>query len=448
MGMAFEPKPKFLIRAMAYAAGTALLLHAGGAAAISLEQAYQAALKNDPTYRAAFYANEGGKENRILGRANLLPSITGGYSANRNRADITERLSTRHPEYNSRSASITLRQGIINLDAVARYKQGAAQTNAIAAQFDAKGQELIVRLVGAYIEALFANDQRALVEAQRDMLLEQSKVNERLFQKGEGTKTDMLETQARLDLAEAKVLEAKDTQLATLNTLAGIIGSEVGSLDSLKPDFRVRPGDATSFEQWKALALERNPNLKADTYGIEVAHQEVNKARAGHLPRLDFVASYSKNDSETINTLNQESTNRSIGLQLNIPIYSGGSVSAATRQARAGEERAKAELQAKTDKILVDLRKEYDSVASSVARIDALVKAVDSAKLLMKATEQSIKGGVRINLDLLNAQEQLYTAQRDLAQARYTYLLGTLNLRASAGTLAADDVREVASNFR
>lgn len=448
MATAFKLKPKFLVRALVQALGAGLLLHAGGAAAISLEQAYQAALQNDPSYRAAFYANEGGKENRILGRAGLLPNLSGSYSTNRNRADITQGLSTRHPDYNSQSANLSLRQSIFNFDAIARYKQGIAQSNTSAAQFDTKGQELILRLVGAYIEALYANDQLALVEAQRDMLIEQSKVNDRLFQKGEGTRTDMLETQARLDLAEAKVLEAKDAQLAARTTLAGIIGAEVSSLDSLRPDFRVRPADTVSFEQWKAIALERNPDLKAGTYAIEVAHQEMNRARSGHLPRLDFVASYARNDSETINTLNQESTVRSVGLQLNIPLYAGGSVNAATRQAVAGRERAKADLQAATDKVLVDMRKSYDSVASSVSRIDALVKAVESAKLLMKATEQSIKGGVRINLDLLNAQEQLYTAQRDLAQARYTYLLGSLRLRAAAGTLSAGDVREVASNFR
>lgn len=448
MASTFELKPALLIRAMARAVGAGLLLHAGGAAALSLEEAYQAALKNDPTFRAAYYANEGGKESRILGRSGLLPSLSSSYSSNRNKADIFDGRSTRKPEYNSRAGNISLRQTIFNLDAIARYKQGAAQSLASAAQFDAKAQELILRVVSSYIEALFANDQRALVEAQRDMLLEHSKVNEKLFQKGEGTRTDMLETQARLDLAEAKVLEAKDAQLAALNTLAGIVGADIAALDSLRPDFRVRPADATTFEQWKALALERNPDLKADTFGLEVARQEVNKVRAGHMPRLDFVASYAKNDSETINTLDQKSTVRGIGLQLNIPLYSGGAVSAQTRQATATRERAKAELEAKTDKVLVDMRKEYDSVASSVARIDALVKAVDSAKLLMKATEQSIKGGVRINLDLLNAQEQLYTAQRDLAQARYTYLLGTLRLRASAGTLTAGDLREIAGNFR
>lgn len=425
-----------------------LMLASGSASALGLVEAYEKARLHDSHYRAAFYANESGKENRILGRSNLLPSLSASYSVNKNRSDLTIGGSTTFPAYGSKSASISLRQALFSLDGYARFRQGAAQTNASAAQFDAEGQALILRVVSAYIEALYADDQRALVEAQRAMFVEQAKVNERLFQKGEGTRTDVLETQARLDLSEAKLIEAKDAQQAARTALSAIVGEQVTTLDTISAAFQVRPADTAGFESWKAAALERNPELKAQYFSIEIARQEVLKAKAGHAPRLDLVASYSRNDSETLNTRDQETKSRSIGLQLNIPLYAGGSVNASSRQAVANQERAKADMEAKTDKLLLELRKDYDLVASSVARIGALGKAVDSAKLLMKATEQSIKGGVRINLDLLNAQEQLFTSQRDLAQARYSYLLGSLRLRAGTGALSFDDVREVAGNFR
>lgn len=426
----------------------ATLMCSASASAMTLMQAFEAARAHDPVYRAAYYANESAKESRIIGRANLLPSISGSYSANKNRADIISGPSVSHPAYTSRAANVQLRQTLFNVDAYARYRQGKAQTYAGAAQFDSEKQQLILRVVEAYINALFADEQLALAEAQRDMFAEQKKVNDRLFQKGEGTRTDMLETTAKLDLAEARVLEAKDGQIAARTTLSAIVGTEVKQLDRIDPNFRVRAEDKAGFEAWKAAALQRNPALQAQLYGIEIARLEVLKARAGHAPRLDFVATYAKNDSETINTLNQESTVRSIGLQLNVPIYSGGSVNAAARQAVANRERVAAETQAKTDQLLLDLRKDYDSVSSSVAKIDALDKAVASAKLLMTATERSIQGGVRINLDLLNAQEQLYAAQRDLSQARFAYLVASLRLRAGGGALSADDVREVSANFR
>ena len=448
MAKVFKSKRRFLAKAMLHGAWAALLLHSTSAAAIGFLQAYEAALKNDPTYRAAFFANEGNKENKALGLSNLLPNVAASYSIGKDRTDITSDGTTIQPAYLSKSAVLSLRQSIINLDGIARYKQGIAQVQFGEAQYALQAQEVALRVAGAYMDVLFKNDQLNLARSERDLYFEQRKVNDRMFQKGEGTRTDMLETQARLDLAETQLIEATDNQTSSRDTLAAIIGAEVVSIDGLVPDFRVRPDDLMSFQAWKTIALERNPGVIAQTYGVEVAHQEINKARAGHAPRLDFVASYSKGSSDSINTINQDTTVRSLGLQLNIPLYSGGSVNATSRQAVAGQEKAKADLQTQIDKTVVELRLEYNQVISGVTRINALVKTVDSGKLLVTATQQSIKGGVRINLDLLNAQHQLYASMRDLAQARYSYLLGTLRLRAAAGTLSSDDVREVATYFR
>lgn len=441
------------LRGIAVAVGALCAVHAGGAAAMSLQQAYEAALKNDPAYRMNFYENEFGKESRILGRASLLPSLSASYSANRNRADIDAHdtlghTSTTHPNYISRSTVVQLRQPIVNLEGIARYRQGKAQTAQSAAQFEANTSEVALRVVGAYADTLFAGDQLALSQVQRDMYVEQQKVNQRLFEKGEGTKTDTLETQARLDLAEAQLLEAQDNLNSQRTTLEGVIGMDVGTLDKLSPDFRFDTQPVATLEQWKAIALANNRDLQAARLAVEVARLEIGKQRAGHAPRLDFIATYSKGDAETLNTYTQDTVNRSIGVQLNVPIYSGGSVNATTRQAVASYERTKADLEVKTNKVMIELRKAHDLTVSSVSRVGALVKATESGKELMKATEQSIKGGVRINLDLLNAQQQLFTSQRDLAQARYSYLLGLLRLRAAAGTLDGSSVREVAAYFR
>lgn len=427
-------------------------LQANDASALSLVQAYEAALQNDPTYRSAVHDNEAGQQYKVLGRSSLLPNVAMSYSANKNRADFTApnalgRLSTTHPEYESKSGVVQLRQPLLNLDGIARYQQGIAQTNYSDAQFSARAQDLLLRLVGAYSDAKFAEDQLELATIQRDAFAEQKLVNERMFQKGEGTKTDMVETQAKLDLSEAQLLEARDSLMTARNSLAAIIGSEVAELDELTDDFRVQPMQPASFEEWKALALERNSEIVAQRYAVEAAEQEIKKSRAGHAPRIDFVAAYSKGQSETLTTLNQDSTVRSVGVQVNIPLYSGGSVSASSAQAVAGHAKAKSDLDAKTNQVLVELRKQYNLALSSVARIDALVKSVNSARLLVHATQQSVKGGMRINLDVLNAQQQLYSAQRDLAQARYGYILSYLRLRNAAGTLDAEDLRTVAGYF-
>jgi protease secretion system outer membrane protein len=440
-------------RRLAGLIAAALLLQGGVASAMSLTQAYDAALRNDPNFKMAEAERAAGAESRILGRSALLPQVQANYSRNRNRADLTQldilgRPNITHPEYLSGTSSVQLRQPLFSLDAFARYKQGVAQAQSSEAAFDVRRQELVLRVVGAYTDALFASEQVRLATAQRDTLAEQTKVNDRMFAKGEGTRTDQLETQARLDVAEASLIEAQDNLTTALATLSEIVGEEVKQLDGLAPVFPIAPMPAGGFEAWKALALSNNPELIARTYNVEVARQEVNKQRAGHFPRVDFVATYAKADAETLNTYQQESTSRAIGVQVTIPIYAGGAVSASTRQASANQIRAKAELEAQTDRILVDLRKQYSAAISSVSRIQALEKAVESGRLLMKATEQSIKGGVRINLDLLNAQQQLYVSERDLAQARYNYLLSLLRLRAAAGTLSQEDVTTTARYFR
>jgi protease secretion system outer membrane protein len=426
----------------------------GNAAAISLQQAYEAALKNDPQYRMNFYENESAKENRILGRSNLLPQVSASYSASRNIADL-EVISSNpklgneltHPRYISRSSAVQVRQPILNLDGWMRYRQGKVQTEQGAKQFESDTAQVILRVVGAYSDALFAEDQVALSKVQRDMYLEQMKVNRRLFEKGEGTKTDMLETQARLDLAEAQLVEAEDNATAMRDTLAGVIGMDPGTLDPLGADFHFQDRAPKSFEDLRAAALAHNPQLAAARLAVENARLEIQRDKAGHAPRVDLIAAYSKDDAASLTTYNQNTVNRTIGVQVNIPIYQGGAINATTRQAAASWNRAQADFDNRTNQVMVELRKAYDLVQNSTAKINALEKAVASGRELMKATEQSIKGGVRINLDLLNAQQQLYTSQRDLAQARYMYLLGLLRMRAAAGTLDAGAVREVAAYF-
>jgi protease secretion system outer membrane protein len=419
--------------------------------AYSLVQAYQDAAQNDATYRGAKYENEAGQENKTIARSNLLPSLALNYSKNKNRADYTTQsafgTNTSHPEYDSSAANLSLRQPVLNLDGVARYRQGVAQAQASEAQLTSRHHDLMVRVVSAYLDLLFSDDQLALAVAQRDTLLEQKKVNERLFAKGEGTRTDVLETQARLDLAEAQVVETRDAQSLNRSNLKAIVGHDVGQLDGLGKEFNPMPLQPAEFEAWRDLALKNNPELQAQQYGIEVARQEVTRSKAGHAPRLDFVANYAKNSSESITTLNQDSTIRSIGFQFSMPLYSGGGVNASTRQAAANYQRSKADLDARMDRVLNDLQHQHSVVVSSVARLDALMKAVESAKALIVATQQSIKGGVRINLDLLNARQQYFSAQRDLAQARYNYVQAYMHLRAASGTLAREDLNKLAGYF-
>lgn len=444
--MAFRWKNPYLQLAFASCAIGGVML-SGPVAAITLTQAYEAALKNDPAYRSAFYSSESAKENKALGMSSILPSVSASYSASQNRTTLTDSLGRRPYDYLSRSSTVQLRQSLFNLDGWFRFRQGAAQARYGEAQFASQQQEVIVRVISAYVDVLYKQDLLALAKVERDAYLEQRKVNDRLFEKGEGTKTDMLETQARLDAAEAQVLETQDLLTSSRDTLSQIVGGDIGELDTLVPDFRPRDVDSVSFEQWKQVALDRNPEIRTARIGLEIASTDLTRQKAGHAPRVDFVGTYGKTSSDSITTVNQDQVIRSVGVQVSIPIYAGGAINAQARQAAANKGKAEADLQQQIDKTLLELRKGYTALASSISRLGALEKTVASANVLVDATQRSVAAGVRINLDVLNARQQLYTAKRDQAQARYNYLLTTLRMRATVGSLTGDDVREMAPYF-
>ncbi|WP_240788719.1 TolC family outer membrane protein [Ramlibacter henchirensis] len=434
------------------AAAALLAVAAPSSFAISLVEAYEAAVKNDPVYRSAQHENEAAQQFAVLGRSNLLPSIAATYAPSRNRADVTNTGvgggATDHRRYSALSANLQLRQPLYHPEGMARYRQGVAQTKGSDAQFAGRSQELIVRLASAYTFAKYAEDQLALAVAQRDALSEQRRTNQRLFLRGEGTRTDVVETQARLDLAVAQVLEANDNVRNARDALSAIVGQDVSQLDALTDDFRVKQLVPGEFADWRGIALSTNPEIQARRHAVDVAQEEANRHRAGHLPRLDLVASAGRNDSESITTFNQKANIRSVGVQLNVPLYSGGAVSAAVAQAESNAEKAKADLDVATNEVLIELRKQFDLTASSVARLDAARAALDSATLLVEATRRSVAGGQRINLDVLQAQQQLFDARRTLAQARYNHLLSLLRLRFAAGVLQMSDLVEMASYFK
>ncbi|MCH8621110.1 TolC family outer membrane protein [Undibacterium sp. TS12] len=435
-----------------------LMATAGQVQAMGLLQAYEAALMNDPAYRAAVSENIAGKEYRNIGRAGLLPTIQYNYGTSKNRAEQTQPnpfvvaqpdrpTITSDYDYTSLTNTLSLRQTLFSLDTTARYRQGIAQTNYSDAIFSARSKDLIIRLVSAYADAKYAEDQLDLFRAQRDAYAEQKRINERMFEKGEGTKTDMLETQAKLDIAESQVIEAQDNLLNARNTFSAIVGKDVTQLDGLRPEFKVMPGSLSGFDEWMQVAMDNNPEISAAQYTVESAEQEISKSKAGHTPRLELNASYNRAIADSLTNRTQDQTIKSIGVSLIIPIYSGGYVNAISNQAVANRDKAKADLESTRNRISIELRKQYNAVQTSVTKIGALQKSVDSSTLLVEATKQSVKGGVRINLDVLSAEQQLVAAKRDLAQAKYNYLISFLKLRVAAGTVNMDDMQAVANYF-
>ena len=420
--------------------------------AITLVEAYTLARDNDPTFQAAFYAHQAGQEFKALGRSNLLPVVTASYSRYKNHADIdfdnglVKRTEER--DYASQTASVQLRQPLINFDGYARYKQGVAQTSLSDQEFAIREQELILRVFNRYAAVLYAEDMLGLAKSKRAAYSAQKQANLFMYENGEGTKTDILESQAKYDLAEADIVEAQNILTDARATLNKVLGKRIDQIQPLIEDFATLPVEPINLEQWESLALKSNLELAAQRHTLEVAEQEVNRSKAAYMPRLDAVMSWSNNVSDTTNTYNQDATVNSIGLQFTLPIYSGGATPARVSQSKANLLKAKAEFDEKANAVIIELQKQFNLVLDSQLRLTALTTAVNSAQLLVTATHKSIKGGTRTNIDVLNAESQLFEAKGDLLLARYNYLQSYLNLKKVVGTLGFDDLQIVAARFQ
>lgn len=440
------------------AAGIGLVcLASPSAQALDLLHAYEAALGNDPVFRAAVKENEAGQANRVIGRAAVMPKVGVNYNQFANDSAISGPIVTGgpsqsiHRSYPSDMVSVQLTQPLFNLGALAQMRQGMAQGDLSEARFIYQTQDLLVRVLQLYSDVLYAQDNLSYLISQRDAYKEQLKVNQRTYERGEGTVTDALETRASYEMSEAQVIEANDVLENNKRKLEALIGLQLHSAKEVRPlghNFRVMPLSPKAFELWKDLALSSNAELRASEHNVEVAKQEYEKQKAAHYPVVSAVAGWSQQKSQTYVAINQNAINSQVGVQVSMPLFSGGEIVGRASQARANYEKAQSERDQVRDKVVTELRKQYDAANSSLQRIEALNRAVDSATELTRAMRKSVQGGQRINLDVLVADKGLATAKRDLAQAKYNYMLSLLRLKQQAGNLALEDLEKIAMNFQ
>ncbi|WPO48466.1 MULTISPECIES: TolC family outer membrane protein [Pseudomonas] len=435
---------------------TVALLVCTHAQAMGPFQVYEQALRNDPVFLGAIKERDAGLENRIIGRAGLLPKLNYSYNKGRNNSQATVpdgRGGTSHDDrnYDSYGSTFTLQQPLIDYEAYASYRKGVAQALFADENFRGKSQELLVRVLTYYTQALFAQDQIEIAQAKKKAFEQQFQQNEHMFRQGEGTRTDILEAESRYELATAEEIEARDEQDAALRELGALIGVptvDIRDLDPLRERFESFTLSPANYDAWHELAISNNPNLASQRQAVEVARYEIERNRAGHLPRLSAYATSRRVESESGNTYNQRYDTNTIGIEISMPLYAGGGVSAATRQASRTMEQAEYELDSQTRTTLIELRRQFSACLSGVSKLRAYQKALTSAEALVVSTKQSILGGERVNLDALNAEQQLYTTRRDLAQARYDYLMAWTKLHYYAGTLREDDLARVDEAFR
>jgi protease secretion system outer membrane protein len=439
----------FVKAALVCAMSSVALASWAQASVLDLKQVYQAALEQDATIRASRAAADSGRERLPQARAGLLPQVSASAGRNNNNLDTTApnilgNPVTTNDQYFSDNRTLQVRQPLINMQRWLQFQQAKSVVEEVEANLDRDLQNLVVRVAGAYFETLMADEQLDLVLAQKITYTALVDAAQKGFAAGSRTRTDIDDAKARLDMATAQELEARQNQDLTRRQLELLVNQPVKQIARLNVRaLKLLPPEPANLEEWTRKAEQASPEIKALQARLEAARREVSKAQASHFPTLDAVAQWSNSGSENITRVNSRYENKTIGLQLNIPIYSGGYVNSTVRQAVAEQTRTEESLEALRRDLGVRVHKEYRGVSEGVMRVRALEQAARSAEQMMKSTQMSQKAGSRTQLDVLNAQQQYTLALRDLAQARLVYLLSKVRLSSLVGDDANASVEQV-----
>jgi len=424
-----------------------LLAFASPAPADDLLDVYRRAEQNDPRFRAATATYRAALERRPQARAGLLPLIEATADATRNDnrvrtdAGIVSRPAGR-ASFDSTGYTLSLTQPVYNAAVFAGLRQAGAEVRRAEAQFAAARQELITRAAEAYFQVLAAQDGLALAEAEQTAIARQLEVAEGRLEVGLAAITDVHDARARFELAAAQLIEARNLLADRREALRELTGAAPVALAPLADLPLTRPEPA-EVDRWVETAGRQNLALAASREAVEIAREEVRRRRAGHFPTLDIVGSRTYTDDEgsvARPDVNVRTDNEAIGLELNLPIFQGGLVAARTAEAAQLLQAAEQELEAAVRGVERATRAAYLGAASGAARVQALTQAVVASESALEAKREGFEAGINSNIDVLDASRDLFRARRDLAAARYDYVLNLMRLKQSAGTLGDEDL--------
>jgi outer membrane protein/protease secretion system outer membrane protein len=416
---------------------------------LDLKEAYEAAVQYDATLRAARAARASAQEKLPQAKAQLRPTVSLSASRNHNdlnrtQANILGQPTTTQESYYSYNQALQLRQALFKKPLWSSLEQAEFLVREADANLEKESQNLAVRVTGAYLEALLAQDQLDLVNKQKEFATRQLDGARKALLAGSGIRTDIDEAQAKLDLSLAQELEAAQHVDFTQRQLAVLTGRPLSQLARVEGEkLQLSAAAKQSLDQWLELAEQSSPELMALKARVEATKLEVEKAQGGHYPTLDLVAQWQRSGSENVTTPSSSYTNKVIGLQLNLPLYSGGYADSLVAQALAEQTRSEEVYEATRRDLLVRIHKEYRGATEGVLKIKALEQAQVSAVQLVLSSKRSFEAGARTVIDTLNAEQQLQAVRRDLAQARYAYLISTVRLVALAGGDVVQTIAEL-----
>ena len=418
-------------------AALVLALAPAAASAQSLRELYEAAHGYDATYLAARALADSAIYRVEQARALNRPSASLSALAGR-----TQTHPTVGDNFGSNALSATLsgKQPLFNRANNATIAQAERTLESSLADLDTAEQDLILRVSQAYFDVLGAQDTLETTRANKTAIAEQLASAKRNFEVGTATITDTREAQARFDLATAQEIAADNDLVTKRIALDQLVGRTNVTPRPLAVPVALPPTAGVPLEQLVSRAADEHPAVRRAQVAYEVAQLETEKARAQALPTVDAVASVAGGHGTIAANATGYNAAGTIGVQINVPLYAGGSIQNRIRETIVLEERSRNDLEAARRTVTQSTRQAYYTVQSSAAQVKALEAAEASSQLALEATQLGYRVGIRVNVDVLNAQSQLYQTRRDLARARYDLLLATLRLRQASGRLVASDV--------
>jgi outer membrane protein len=420
-----------------------------GVEAEDLFQVYRDAQRYDAAYSSARQALEAGREKLPQGRALILPTLNLTGSATRSRFDVDTTDTTIAPAFtrsaNNTAYTLTFTQPLYRPQNWLQYVSGEFQVRQAEAAFSLAYQDLVIRVSQAYFDALAAIDTLNLVRAQKAAISEQLAQAKRNFEVGTATITDTHEAQARFDLSSAQEIAAINDLESKQRVLQQLTGKVYTELKHIRPDIKLSPPSPANMESWVQLAEKQNYSVQQSEAAAEVARREAQRASAAHWPTLDIVGTYGQNtDSGSVTSaFGRDINTAQIGVQLALPLYQGGGLSSREREAAALSLKSKDDLENARRSAALSARQTYLAVINGIAQVGALEQALISSQSALDSNRLGYEVGVRINIDVLNAQQQLFSTRRDLAVARYNTITNQLRLKAAAGSLREEDVEEI-----
>ncbi len=422
------------------------------ASAMELAEAYRRAQGHDARFAAARAAYAAGREQLPQARARLLPTVTLEAGKTNYDANVTYQGNTSFQggdrRYENREYGISLTQPLYQRSIFAAFRQSESRVALAEAEFRLAQHDLILRLTQVYLELLAAQDSHRLVLSQKSTYQTQFDQAQARLKAGAGTRIEVSETRARLDLTNSQEIAARNEVDVRRQTLWKLTGQQVNRLPEMDKQQTPRPPEPAQVEQWLSLAEEKNPRLNALRHAVSAAEQEIQVARGAHHPTLDLNAGVAnaRSTGSVYTSAGSDSTVKSVGVQLKIPLFQGGGASARVREAIALRDKAREEMEDTRREVQAQVRQAHAGIHSGLAQIRALELAEVSSEEAVKASRIGLQVGSRNILDVFNAETQMQTVRRDLARARYEYLLNILRLKAAAGILGENDLNLATRN--